>query len=76
MNDNQDAPALSPLRSAVCFVVALALMLGGLYLLIGLLISPQPVKMLAFFAAAIMAAAGACWLWSDFIRVLWGNRPG
>jgi uncharacterized membrane protein SpoIIM required for sporulation len=77
MNDNEDGPQPSGLlRSTACFLVALALLLSGLGILFGALISPQPVKMLVFFVAIILACAGGSWLWSDFVRPSRVKRPG
>lgn len=56
------------MRNAICFVVALGLLAGGVTLLFLL-----PERRLLLLAGAGCATAGAAWLWADFVGPMFGR---
>jgi hypothetical protein len=59
------------MRRAVCLLVALGLLAGGIYLLYAELFFPHPavgrIRGMFLLMACSMAGIGAYWLWVDFL---------
>jgi len=55
------------MRAVICFLIACALLIGGIYLLLMQIFVSSMIWGKALMLAAILIAAGGAWLWGDFI---------
>ena len=64
------------MRQALSFIVASALLIGGVYLVLFEYFEAAVIRGAILLAAGMMIAAGGAWLVEDFVRPIWRKREG
>jgi hypothetical protein len=62
------------MRRAISFVVALGLLLGGLYFLFFLFTEAERVYGWAMMICGLLIGLGSWWLWEDFVHPIFGIK--
>ena len=58
-------------RRTLCFMMATALLVGGLLGAYFLLFDAERIPLALLYGAGFFAVVGAAWLWVDFVMPIW-----